>query len=150
MVVFEFHQTQSFLLKSFQLQAAGIRLKAFGYKLQPVAYDEFRAHLRAAAKSTAENALTPLVSHFSDSWSTSKPNPRYDQANVASALAGSGVHCPQIDDVLGVYLTYLIQCGFLPPPVEGANPGLKIEWDKIGEGVAMLTRSGRSATKTAE
>jgi hypothetical protein len=30
-----------------------------------------------------------------------------------------------------VYLTYLIGCRFLPPPPDGANPDIKIQWETV-------------------
>ena len=32
---------------------------------------------------------------------------------------------------MGVYLTYLISCRFLPPPPDGANPDVKIQWETV-------------------
>ncbi|GLX38323.1 hypothetical protein Sros01_43960 [Streptomyces roseochromogenus] len=41
---------------------------------------------------------------------------RYDQSNTLSGLAGSGIECPPVDAaLLGVYVRYLADTGFLPP-----------------------------------
>lgn len=47
---------------------------------------------------------------------------------VYSVQKGPYAHGSQ---VMGVYLTYLISCRFLPPPPDGANPDVKIQWETV-------------------
>jgi hypothetical protein len=102
----------------------------------------------AAAGETA-NALFPILSHFSEHWYASSLmcalvvpaqfahfwlpmdavcradglfKPKCDNRNVLSGLSGSHIALPNIDQVIFVYLSYLIGCKFVQPPGTPAPP----------------------------
>ena len=86
-----------------------------------------------------------MLGHFSESWEEQLKNSKYDNANVVKALEGADVTCPAIDSPLVArYFTYLIGCGFIHPPPRTPNNDLAIDWEKIKEGVSLLSRTNRS------
>jgi hypothetical protein len=111
-----------------------------------VEYDEWRRRLAASVEAGEDNALGAMVTFFSTEWPTGLVNkPRYDNKLVQEVTQKASINCPQMKDVLPVYFTYLIQCGFVQPPPEVASNILNIDWKLIGTGaVEMLSRSNRS------
>jgi thioester reductase-like protein len=101
-------------------------IHSFGYPLEPIPYDMWRAKLLDATGRSQENALAPLVPIFTQQASSSvnqteSPKPisnlaaqRFDCQNVLTGLAGTSIACPPVDKQLfSTYFSYLIRSGFL-------------------------------------
>ena len=101
-------------------------IHSFGYPLEPVPYDIWRAKLLDAAGRSQENALTPLVPIFTQQASTSvhpTESPKqisnlaaqhFDCQNTLTGLAGTSIACPPVDrQLFSTYFSYLIRSGFL-------------------------------------
>jgi thioester reductase-like protein len=100
--------------------------RSLGYPLRelpwPAWLDELRHALRDAS---TDNALAPfwplLVAESAGQGSQSLVEWRFDDRNSREGLAGTSVVCPPAGDLLNVYFTFLIESGFLPPPLPGAS-----------------------------
>jgi thioester reductase-like protein len=97
-------------------------MRSFGYGLEPVPYNQWRATLIALAERTEEKAVRSLTPILSVEESEGAPRwvggvPRFDCTNTLNALAHTGIRCPPVDEaVLNTYFTYLTRSGFLKAP----------------------------------
>jgi len=92
-------------------------IRALGYPLQELPYEQWRAILMERAMSSG-NALAPLlplfVAHDNTDW---LHLPRYDDAKTKRALADTGVSCPVVDAALvRRYVEGFVVSGYLPRP----------------------------------
>eukprot|EP01116_Phalansterium_solitarium_P003577 TRINITY_DN1439_c0_g1_i1.p1 TRINITY_DN1439_c0_g1~~TRINITY_DN1439_c0_g1_i1.p1 ORF type:complete len:1931 (+),score=838.25 TRINITY_DN1439_c0_g1_i1:91-5883(+) len=117
---------------------------SFGYAIDIVPYAQWRPVLQQVSRSGGDNALSAVLAHFSDGWPSGLANPRYDCTNTLAAIAGSKLPLPEFDSLLVTYLSYLVSASFLPPPPSAASDRLHIDWQRIGDGVEMLSRTKRS------
>jgi phthiocerol/phenolphthiocerol synthesis type-I polyketide synthase E len=104
--------------------------RSLGYPLRELPWaawlQELRQAIRASSPaSSPENALAPfwplLVAESAGQGSQSLVEWRFDDRNTREALAGTPVACPPAGDLLAVYFTFLIESGFLPPPLHGTS-----------------------------
>jgi thioester reductase-like protein len=95
-------------------------LRAYGYPLRQMPYNEWRQELLRHDDFTAENALfglSPLLGQVPEDGTLAIPEVHFDACNAAAGLAGSGLACPPLDGrLLQTYFAYCIQAGLLPPP----------------------------------
>jgi thioester reductase-like protein len=114
-------------------------IRAFGYPVQQVPYDKWRARLidLGRLRGTAAYYLVPL---FSLSLSEEGPSifrgvPQFDCQNTLAGLGGTSIVCPPIDgQVFEAYFSYFIRRGFLDalPPARtfrslaNATPGVSL------------------------
>ncbi|HKP51514.1 MAG TPA: amino acid adenylation domain-containing protein [Chloroflexia bacterium] len=94
-------------------------VRHFGYPLKTVPYERWRVELLNSAVSSVENALEPMLPIFyQDREAPSKKRfPRFDCRETFEALARAGISCPPADlNLLGIYIRYLIESGFMPAP----------------------------------
>lgn len=125
---------------SFEQLFDGIR--SFGYELEDVPYEEWRNRLVEACK-TGDNTLSPMITFFTENWDESlTKHPIFTHENMNRLLEPTNIRCPCIQDILPIYFSYLVRCGFIESPKEATNI-LGIDWDIIGSGVEMLTRTNR-------
>lgn len=102
-------------------------MRTFGYRLELIPYEQWRAALVNLAGHSQEKAvqsLAPLLA-ASDSEGASEwvgGVPRFDCVNTLHELARTSIACPPVDEeTLRTYLSYLIGCGFLEaPPANGS------------------------------
>ena len=93
-------------------------IRSLGYSLELIPYKQWNFELLKLVQNSAENALHPLVSLFSDE-AVSLQTVRilsicFDSQKAIDGLAGSSISCPPIDKrLLNTYFSYLIQSGFL-------------------------------------
>jgi phthiocerol/phenolphthiocerol synthesis type-I polyketide synthase E len=108
-----------------------------GYPVRRLVPEDWARELAAELARSAENALFPFNSLFGGprTGSSGAPgpeslalpaSPRFDAGHTLKGLAGSAIRCPPLDaERLGIYFSYLIESGFLPPPpVPGATDRL--------------------------
>ncbi|MFL9462640.1 amino acid adenylation domain-containing protein [Scytonema tolypothrichoides VB-61278_2] len=95
-------------------------LWSFGYSLEVISYDRWRARLLEVAEHSSDNALYPLIPFFAES----APNDlvTFDCQNTLSGLAGTSINCPSVSaELLSTYLSYYIRSGYLEAPQQKAN-----------------------------
>ena len=100
-------------------------IQALGYPIQQIAYDKWQADLLNVDISQ-ENALSPLLSMFTEKISekqltyietSSLVSQAFDCQNTFDGLAGTSIHCPELDArLLSTYFSYFIHSGFLNTP----------------------------------
>lgn len=96
-------------------------IRSFGYPLQQISYDKWRAELLDVTAHSLEHPLYPLVSLFSENefegqkWNSAVL--QFDCQNTLDGLAGTSIACPIVDAKLfSTYLSYFIRNGFLNAP----------------------------------
>ncbi|KAJ1839386.1 hypothetical protein LPJ57_010723, partial [Coemansia sp. RSA 486] len=60
-------------------------------------------------------------------------SPDLDDSHTVELLSSSGVSCPRMQDLVGLYLSYLVKAGFLATPPNAASaerqlPELNVEF----------------------
>jgi thioester reductase-like protein len=109
-----------------QLREMASYIRSLGYPIELVSYEKWRSQLINAADSP-ENALYPLLSIFSEAASAPASDtnsqvsqlPQIDCQNTLAGLAETSIVCPPVDaEVFSTYFSYLIQTGFLNPPLQ--------------------------------
>ncbi|KAJ1548360.1 large subunit of alpha-aminoadipate reductase [Cladochytrium tenue] len=123
-----------------------------GYDVAPTDYIQWRAALMELTLSPAtpaadQHALFPLLHFVVDDLPTSTRSPALDDANaraVAVDRSGGRVRCPDMRDVVPLFLGYFVATGFLdrPPHADAAatlpsNP----DWTAL-QGLSSVARTG--------
>ena len=87
-----------------------------------------------------DNALYPLLHFVLDDLPTSTKSPYLDDTNTRWIVERSQgrVTCEKMDDLIPLYLGYLVEVGFLEKPPKKL-PRL-MEWDQI-KGKSLVSRS---------
>jgi thioester reductase-like protein len=96
-------------------------LRGLGYPLEAVPYEDWRQELknRATQDTLGREFYAALVLAFTGLHYLFHERPPFDDRNIREGLAGSGIHCPPIDqDLIGAYVAYWQNSGFLPKPEE--------------------------------
>jgi amino acid adenylation domain-containing protein/thioester reductase-like protein len=93
-----------------------------GYPLQQISHTQWHADLINIAERYPEHPLYPLIPLLSDQNNNSAVL-NFDCQNTLDGLANTSIICPPInEDLLNIYLSYLMQKGFLEPPkLEGSD-----------------------------
>jgi thioester reductase-like protein len=100
-------------------------LRASGYRLDELSFDEWVQRLVAHARMSRGNALYPLIPLFLEKVSDARrtivelfqDTPRFDTARFERCLADAGLECPSIDSSLvGRWLSHYQRSGFIDPP----------------------------------
>lgn len=92
-------------------------IRDYGYPLQQVTYDKWKAKLMQQVLSFQQNALYALSPIFSDALAENARLPYFDCRNTLDGLAGTPIVCPPLDpELFNVYLSYFIRSGFLHAP----------------------------------
>jgi thioester reductase-like protein len=86
--------------------------RSFGYSLEVISYDKWRAELLKVAEHSSENALYPLIPFFVDE--APDDSIKFDCRNTLNGLAGTSINCPSVSaELLNTYFSYYIRSGFL-------------------------------------
>ncbi|KAJ3298155.1 large subunit of alpha-aminoadipate reductase [Borealophlyctis nickersoniae] len=107
-------------------------LPRHGYTVTPTDYMEWRTSLMDLTLSTSDHALFPLLHFVLDDLPTSTKSPELDDAHAREACEESGVKCANVNDLMGLYLGYMVEVGFLDKPAGKGEelPRLK-DWEKV-------------------
>ena len=84
-------------------------------------YVAWRRALERHVLEAQDNALFPLLHFVLDDLPTSTKAPELGDARMRALLAGAGERrvCATVDgELVGRYLAWLVDAGFLPPPTE--------------------------------
>jgi thioester reductase-like protein len=101
-------------------------IRSFGYPMQTIPYDKWRAQLVELGRPK-KNAAYFLLPLFSMNLSQAGPRivrniPEFDCQNTLAGLAETSIACPPIDSqVLEAYFSYFVRCGFLNAPPAGGT-----------------------------
>lgn len=101
-------------------------LSRYGYRVEQCEYLEWRRKLERHVMEVQDNALFPLLHFVLDDLPTSTNAPELDDRNTRVLLRSkpSDTGMSVTDEVMGLYLAWLVQVGFLPQPVLGSGQSL--------------------------
>src|SRR5918995_2163406 len=100
-------------------------IEAFGFPLERIPYDKWRAGLLNPIKGPRHEVLYSMAPLLSMSAAADGPAlvgkvPEFDCRNTTEALSGTEISCPQVDgELMKNYLVYLVRSGFLDSPTGG-------------------------------
>lgn len=117
-------------------------LAKYGYATQQAGYLPWRRKLEQHVIEVQDNALFPLLHFVLDDLPTSTKGPELNDRNTATLLQKNGEEFgnPVDDNIMGVYLAWLVQAGFLEPPPSGGIPLPKLQSDVATKAIG---RTGR-------
>ncbi|KAJ7048502.1 alpha-aminoadipate reductase Lys1p [Mycena amicta] len=96
-----------------------IPLAQFGFETTQCEYIVWRRRLEQHVMETQDNALFPLLHFVLDDLPTSTKAPQLDDSNtvaVLSAAKATTTESTVSEELVGMYLSWLVAAGFLPPP----------------------------------
>ncbi|RUP35855.1 L-aminoadipate-semialdehyde dehydrogenase [Jimgerdemannia flammicorona] len=114
-------------------------LPHYGFACTQTEYIDWRNRLMGFTIQARDNALYPLLHFVLDDLPTSTKGPLLDDRNTQLIVGREGVECPLMgEDLVGVYLAYLVKVGFMEKPVvaKGVKP-----LPELTEEVRLLKRS---------
>ncbi|WP_165964567.1 amino acid adenylation domain-containing protein [Actinomadura sp. KC216] len=102
------------------------RLEARGYPVRRVPYGEWVSAVVGRAAADPDEPMAPYLPMFVEPASDADISvkemyfagtfPEFGRRNVEAALAGTGIHCPPVDEnLIDLYLDYFVASGFLEP-----------------------------------
>jgi thioester reductase-like protein len=93
-------------------------IRAFGYPLERLAYEQWRAKLLDIAARVNDSAAAALIPFLSPQRADMELGDlRFDQQDTRAQLQCASITCPIINqDVFATYLMYYIDTGFLEAP----------------------------------
>ncbi|MBE9038586.1 non-ribosomal peptide synthetase family protein, partial [aff. Roholtiella sp. LEGE 12411] len=97
-------------------------MKSFGYQLEQISYEKWRAELINVTNCSSENALYPLVDLFDGTISEEQmpdqtKQPQFGCQNTLNGLAGTSIICSTVNaELLSTYFSYFIRSGYLSAP----------------------------------
>lgn len=101
--------------------------QSYGYMVQQKEYLTWREELMAYTMQANNSALYPLLHFVLDDLPTKSKGPTLDYSNFTSYLSKHPtVRCPTITSLMGIYIAYLVQCGYLEPPNGPTEDSLKL------------------------
>ncbi|KAJ2361683.1 large subunit of alpha-aminoadipate reductase, partial [Coemansia sp. RSA 2611] len=105
-------------------------MRDYGYPMVDAEYMRWRSVLMESTLDDRDSALYPLLHFVLDDLPTSTKSPDLDDRHTRGLLEGSGVECPDVKSLFGLYLAYLVEAGFLDAPSGPATralPKLSVE-----------------------
>ena len=93
-------------------------LAEYGFPTRQCEYLVWRRELEKHVMDVQDNALFPLLHFVLDDLPTSTKAPELDDSNTSALLDPHPSDTPSTvsDDLMGLYLAWLVGAGFLPPP----------------------------------
>ena len=116
-------------------------LARHGYQVEQCEYLEWRRKLERHVMEVQDNALFPLLYFVLDDLPTSTKAPELDDRNTQTLLKSAAVETGMsvTDEVMGLYLAWLVGVGFLPQPALSSGQPLPQV-----EGVPGIVAIGRN------
>ncbi|KAI8968242.1 L-aminoadipate-semialdehyde dehydrogenase [Mycotypha africana] len=113
-------------------------LMTYGYRCQQTEYIDWRDKLTEYTLKSQDHSLFPLLHFVLDDLPTSTKSAPLDDTHTQQVLAFDNVKQPRMDDdLLGLYLAYLVKVGFMPTPSSGHR-----DLPEVNAQVTLLQRSG--------
>ncbi|KAI5121805.1 hypothetical protein M0805_009797 [Coniferiporia weirii] len=118
-------------------------LITYGFEVEQCDYLDWRRRLEKHILEVQDNALFPLLHFVLDDLPTSTKAPELSDTSTRSLLAGHGQPESMTVDtnLMGLYLAWLIEAGFLATPTS-ASPAEKLPSLQEGLRVRAVGRSG--------
>ncbi|THF85587.1 NAD-dependent epimerase/dehydratase family protein [Deinococcus sp. KSM4-11] len=92
-------------------------LRRFGYRLEETDFGDWQQRIRRAGSDNVLYTLLPIIAHLGIAEATGLRPPHFDDAGARDVLTPQALVCPDLDDdLLRVYLTGMVQSGYLPQP----------------------------------
>ncbi|MBS0211190.1 MAG: thioester reductase domain-containing protein [Planctomycetes bacterium] len=97
-------------------------IRAVGYQVRTVSYDEWKQAMIDDAKQSSDNAMYTLLPVMQEPSSQERlfstaNTPRFSCVNTERGLSDIGLSCPPMDaELLGIYFHQFISSGYLQPP----------------------------------
>ncbi|KDQ60168.1 hypothetical protein JAAARDRAFT_191570 [Jaapia argillacea MUCL 33604] len=103
-------------------------LTRYGYATERCEYIVWRRRLEQHVMEVQDNALFPLLHFVLDDLPTSTKAPELNDANMKALMQSCGKpsNATVSDGLMGQYLSWLVEAGFLPPPSAVAEKPLPI------------------------
>ncbi|CAK7917598.1 L-2-aminoadipate reductase [[Candida] anglica] len=129
-------------------------LKTYGYEVAKKDYPTWRSALEKYVVDTSDSALFPLLHFVLDNLPQDTKAPELDDTNAVRSLkadakltgedvsSGKGIN----EEQMGIYLSYLVQIGFLPKPT---GEGKKLPDVEVSEETLKLVTSGAGGRGSA-
>ncbi|GEQ66776.1 hypothetical protein JCM33374_g439 [Metschnikowia sp. JCM 33374] len=130
-------------------------MKAYGYNVERTDYPDWRSSLeKFVVEESKSSALFPLLHFVLDNLPQDTKAPELDDENTVKSLkadavwthedvsAGKGVE----EDIVGIYISYLVKIGFLPGP---SGEGKKLPEIELSEETLSLITSGAGGRGSA-
>lgn len=130
-------------------------MKTYGYAVDRADYPDWRSALEKYVVEDAKtSALFPLLHFVLDNLPQDTKAPELDDQNTVTSLvadvaltnedvsAGKGV----VDEILGVYISYLVKIGFLPQP---SSSGQQLPHIDLSDETLSLITSGAGGRGSA-
>ena len=119
-------------------------LAKYGYKVEQSEYILWRRRLEQHVLEVQDNALFPLLHFVLDDFPTSTKAPEVNDGNTLALWKAAGYpnDVRGVDSTLmGKYLAWLIEAGFLEsPPKAGELPLPKLEGGKTAKAIGRTNR----------
>lgn len=98
-------------------------LSTYGYAVSTTGYLVWRRKLEQHVIEVQDNALFPLLHFVLDDLPTSTKAPELSDSNTQALLRRNGERAgrPVDDELMGKYLSWLVDAGFLDPPAADAG-----------------------------
>lgn len=121
-------------------------LEKFGYDVKQTEYTEWRSSLeKFVVERSGNSALFPLLHFVLDNLPQDTKAPELDDENTVKSLKADAKYTGEdvsggkgvVEDVLSVYISYLVKTSFLPPPTGKGAPLPEIELSE--ETLALIT-----------
>ncbi|KAF6747181.1 alpha-aminoadipate reductase Lys1p [Ephemerocybe angulata] len=118
-------------------------LKQYGYATDTCEYLVWRRKLEQHVMEVQDNALFPLLHFVLDDLPTSTRSAELDDTNTVELLRRGGAKTSATvdDELMGLYLAWLVGAGFLPPPTEAETAAKKLPQLTFS---GVIKASGRS------
>ncbi|KAJ1305861.1 hypothetical protein OPQ81_010584 [Rhizoctonia solani] len=116
-------------------------LSKYGYTVTQVDYPVWRTRLEQHVVEVQDNALYPLLHFVLDDLPTSTKSAELDDSNTTSILRAAGANESMTVDenLMGMYVSWLVRVGFLNTPEQGK--GLPLP-ELVGAGKAVGRSTG--------
>eukprot|EP00054_Salpingoeca_dolichothecata_P011596 m.64349 g.64349 ORF g.64349 m.64349 type:complete len:1290 (+) comp19542_c0_seq1:69-3938(+) len=118
-------------------------LTRYGYDVKFEEYLTWRDSLMNMTLATKNNALYPLLHFVLDDLPTRSKSPALDSKQLMAAIEGSGIECHPIQNLMGIFLSYLVHCGYISKPTKTGGEVEPLPQLNLDTSLTAVLRSDR-------
>ena len=120
-------------------------LSAYGYAVTKTEYIQWRTRLEQHVLETQDNALFPLLHFVLDDLPTSTKSAELDDTNAQALASAAGEKTTSGvgEELMGLYLSWLVRAGFLDAPREKGRLELPILQGGVDKAIGRSTEGTR-------